>query len=1077
MTAHGRVAGAGASTVTGAAAGTTTGTASATPTGSVAELLIEAAAKSPGIPAIRTPERSITWGELLEQARAVAGELRRAGAAPGTVVAVRLPNGPEWLVAYWGATLNGNVVAPISPRATRIEVEAELERTRAIALRSEEGLRSLASDVLSRTSPASCVPPAPSAFGASPGTAGEPDFDAVAPAGGASSGETPRAPCEAIHLVQLTSGSTGEPKGAMLTHRGLLSAARYQAQAWGLAAGEAVFVPNPFCHVLGLVYGVLMPAVARCTVLTLERFDLAEAIDLLVGGRAVAMTGAPTHLQMLAEQVEESGVRLPDLRLALTGGAAMAPAWIDRVRRILGVEALINGYGMSEVGSIAHTRLDDPPDLIAASVGFLVPGLEGRIVDPERGVEVPDGEVGELWLRGPSVMRGYLRDEARTREVLVPGGAARGGEDPSRGPWLRTRDLMRRDPTGRLSFVGRLDEMFTVGGFNVHPGEVERALMAHPDVAQAAVVPRADGRLGNVPVAFVRARGAQLDPAAVLASCRERLRGYLVPRRLVVLEELPLNRAGKVDKLALARRAERDEVGARRRRCAMTIERRFATPASPPPGRELRSPDRLADPGNAAASPQLAGGPGALELPGLELPGLAAQSERGSYFVAAYPPFSQWTADALEDYRRAREQPESAPAPSLGLYVHIPFCVDRCRYCYYLSYDRAGRTDRADDRGDLDRGDLDRGDLDRGALDRYVDALVAELATYAERPAIAGRELDFVYFGGGTPSLLSRSALERLFAGLQSALPLTGAREVTFECTPRSVTPAKMELLRAVGVTRLSLGVQQLDDEVLARNGRVHLVRHVEAAYDAIRRAGFPIVNLDLMVGLVGETEVSLMRSLERVIGMDPESVTIYQMEIPPNTPLYRDLESGRQSAGELADWEEKHRRLTLAFDRLAAAGYSPISAYAMVRDPERHPFLYQREQYHGADLLGIGASAFGYVQGVHHQNAASLRRYVEAVEAGELPLDRAYRLDHADRLVREVVLQLKLGRLDRGELRERFGVDVLDCFLDCLEPLLQAGWLTVDGNEIRLTPLGVPRVDHLIPAFYREAHRGVRYS
>jgi oxygen-independent coproporphyrinogen-3 oxidase len=466
----------------------------------------------------------------------------------------------------------------------------------------------------------------------------------------------------------------------------------------------------------------------------------------------------------------------------------------------------------------------------------------------------------------------------------------------------------------------------------------------------------------------------------------------------------------------------------------------------------------MSNDGHSPVAPAARAEPLACPSLGLDLP------EWGSYFVAAYPPFSQWSPEALDDCRRVLEQPVlgalDGPAGSepsrLGLYVHVPFCVDRCRYCYYLSYDRG---DACFD------------------LECYVDALVAEAATYAARPAIGGRPLDFVYVGGGTPSLLSRPALERLFSGLQASLPWSAAREVTFECAPRSVTPAKMELLRAAGVTRLSLGVQQLDDEVLARNGRVHLVRHVEGAYDAIRRAGFDVVNLDLMVGLVGQTRDSLLSGVERVIEMAPESVTLYQLEIPRNTPLHRDLESGRESGEALADWEEKHRRVALAFDVLAAAGYQPISAYAMVKDPARHAFLYQREQYHGADLLGIGASAFGYVQGVHHQNATSLRGYVERAAGGELPLYRAYRLAAEERLIRELVLQLKLGGLRRCDFTRRFGVDVLARFREQIEPLVEVGWLAVDDEEIRLTRLGIPRVDRLIPAFYREPHRDVRYS
>lgn len=432
------------------------------------------------------------------------------------------------------------------------------------------------------------------------------------------------------------------------------------------------------------------------------------------------------------------------------------------------------------------------------------------------------------------------------------------------------------------------------------------------------------------------------------------------------------------------------------------------------------------------------------------------QAPYGSYFVATYPPFSQWTTDALGAYEGVLARTVApVEAPPLGLYVHIPFCVDRCRYCYYLSYGRDAP----------------------GNLDRYVDALIAEFGHYASRPLLSGRQLDFVYIGGGTPSLLARSSLGRLFEGLQGIQTWAGAREVTFECAPKSVTPAKLEMLRQAGVTRLSLGAQQLDDEVLARNGRVHLIKDVEAAYAAVRQTGFPVVNLDLMVGLVGETRESMQRSLDRVIELGPDSVTVYQMEIPLNTPLYRDLRSGEESADALPDWAEKHHRLALAFEHLTEAGYEHISAYAVVKDRSKHDFVYQREQYHGADLLGIGASSFGYIQGVHHQNAPALDEYSELVEAGRLPLSRAYALDADERLVREFVLQLKLGELRRDYFLDKFGVDVVERFGQPLEQIAEAGWVVWNDEELKLTARGVPRVDHLIPSFYGPQHRGVRYS
>jgi oxygen-independent coproporphyrinogen-3 oxidase len=272
-------------------------------------------------------------------------------------------------------------------------------------------------------------------------------------------------------------------------------------------------------------------------------------------------------------------------------------------------------------------------------------------------------------------------------------------------------------------------------------------------------------------------------------------------------------------------------------------------------------------------------------------------------------------------------------------------------------------------------------------------------------------------------------------------------------------------VLKAAGVTRISLGVQQLDDAVLARSGRVHLVADVERAYAVLREVGFPLVNLDLMVGLPGESEHSFQRSLERVIALAPESVTLYQLEIPHNTALFRRL---RDEGGDApAAWPEKHARTTRGFERLADAGYELRSAYTAFRGAENRAFVYQDEQYAGADLLGLGASAFSYLDGLHFQNRARLQDYLEALACASLPVARAHDLSAEERLVREFVLQLKLLRVSRARLEAKFGRPLLAAFGEPLRRCVAAGWLELGEEAITLTPRGIPRVDRLLPEFF----------
>src|SRR5947207_1384455 len=235
------------------------------------------------------------------------------------------------------------------------------------------------------------------------------------------------------------------------------------------------------------------------------------------------------------------------------------------------------------------------------------------------------------------------------------------------------------------------------------------------------------------------------------------------------------------------------------------------------------------------------------------------EPEVGSYFVATYPPFSVWSAEAVEREAKPALQAAPNPATPLGLYLHIPFCRKRCHFCYFRVY-----TDKNSD-----------------DVTQYLDVLVREWALYAALPAIAGRPLNFVYFGGGTPSFLSTSQLQGLVNRLKAITPWDGAEEVTFECEPGTLTESKLAVIRGLGVTRLSLGVENFSDEVLELNGRAHRSPEVFRAYEQARALEFPQINIDLIAGMLGETEENWHDSVRKTLALQPDSVTIYQMELP----------------------------------------------------------------------------------------------------------------------------------------------------------------------------------------------------
>ena len=434
----------------------------------------------------------------------------------------------------------------------------------------------------------------------------------------------------------------------------------------------------------------------------------------------------------------------------------------------------------------------------------------------------------------------------------------------------------------------------------------------------------------------------------------------------------------------------------------------------------------------------------------------AAETEVGSYFVANYPPFSVWTRDAVA--RDAVPALGQAPAAvPLGLYLHIPFCRKRCHFCYFRVYTEKNADDVA----------------------AYLDLVVREWELYAKLPAVAGRPLNFVYFGGGTPSFLSTKQLKGLVDRLTAITPWNEAEEITFECEPGTLTASKLSAIRGMGVTRLSLGVENFDDHILELNGRAHRSPEIAVAYGFARSLDFPQINIDLIAGMLGETEENWRRCIVKSLELAPDSITIYQMELPFNTTISRDVLAGSgQFKEHVATWATKRRWVQGAFAALEQAGYHVGSAYTAVKDPSRTRFLYRDRLWQGADLVGLGVASFGHVNGVHIQNLDTWEAYGEALGRGALPLSRAYRPSHEERMIRELVLQLKRGSIRPAYFEDKYGVDVRTRFREPLASLDADGYLAAAGDEVvALSREGLLRVDTLLHRFFLPEHRQVRYT
>jgi oxygen-independent coproporphyrinogen-3 oxidase len=429
------------------------------------------------------------------------------------------------------------------------------------------------------------------------------------------------------------------------------------------------------------------------------------------------------------------------------------------------------------------------------------------------------------------------------------------------------------------------------------------------------------------------------------------------------------------------------------------------------------------------------------------------ETEVGSVFVSNYPPFSAWRRDHVPAIHEALE---SGPRPDtdLGLYLHIPFCRKRCKFCYFRVY-----TDKNFDE-----------------ISAYVDALCREIDIYGEKPAIAGRPLKFVYFGGGTPSYISPKHLRALVERARAAMPWDGVEEVSFECEPGTLTEARVEAIKDVGVTRLSLGIENFDDEILRENGRAHVSKEIDRCLPWIEAAGFDQLNIDLIAGMVGERWETWRETVARTVDLMPDSVTIYQMELPFNTRF-----SGRILDGSfdvpLATWDDKRSWHDFAFNELAKVGYEVSSAYTMVRSKERTRFVYRDSVWAGCDLVGAGVASFSHMSGVHFQNIDGWGEYLATLGEGRLPLGRALPTSDRERLIRELILQLKRGYLDETYFKAKFDVDVADEFAGELAALAARGMLQVENGSVRLTRPGLLQVDSLLPTFYDDAFHGARYT
>ncbi|MFI9834081.1 FadD3 family acyl-CoA ligase [Streptomyces sp. NPDC051913] len=467
---------------------------------SVPRMVLSAADRFGAAEAVVDGPLRLTFVELAERVRKAAGAFASLGVEKGDRVAVWAPNSAQWIVAAFGLLTAGGVLVPVNTRFRTAEAHDIITRSGAKAVLVQQGF--LGTEF---TGPRG-VPVI---------DLGSDFLDSGTPFERAVSGSDV---CDII----FTSGTTGRPKGVLMSHAQNLRLFAEWCELADLREGDRYLIVNPFFHMFGWKAGLIASLIRGATILPVPVFDVDHVLDLVERERVTMLPGPPTLYHSLLAARAKGGRDLSSLRAAVTGAADIPVELIRRISEELPFRTIMTGYGLTEAGTVTASRPGDSFDDIATTVGTPCAGLQVRVADD-----------GEVLVRGYSVMLGYLDDPAATAEAITPDG------------WLHTGDLGTLDAEGRLRIVGRKKDMFVVGGFNAYPAEIEGFLLQHPAVAQAAVVGVPDARLGQVGKAFV-VRHSPVSAAELIDWSRERMAGFKVPRTVEFREELPLNATGKV---------------------------------------------------------------------------------------------------------------------------------------------------------------------------------------------------------------------------------------------------------------------------------------------------------------------------------------------------------------------------------------------------------------------------------------------------------------------------------------------------------------------------------------------------
>jgi acyl-CoA synthetase (AMP-forming)/AMP-acid ligase II len=494
------------------------------PNVAITEYVLRESSRVPDRPALidGPTGRTYTYGQLNGMIHAFAGGLQAKGFVPGDTIALMSPNIPEFAIVFHGAAVAGVSVSTVNPTYTAEEVRFQLEDSKSKLLITIGLFADTAKEAIAGTNISEIV------------IIGDP-IDGTTPIQqlfGAPISQVPINPAEDIVVLPYSSGTTGFPKGVMLTHRNLIANLAQVEDALAIDDGEIVLAVLPFFHIYGMQ--VLMNEFLSrgATIVTVPRFDLEQCLSIIQERKITRLFAVPPIVRALAKHPLVDNYDLSSLKQVFSGAAPLSAELAQAAAARIDCE-VVQGFGMTELSPVSHVTW--PGQFKAGTVGLTIPNTECRIVDPETGQDQGIDGVGELWVRGPQVMKGYLNNDEATRITIDEDG------------WLRTGDIATIDADGHVTIVDRLKELIKYKGFQVAPAELEALLLTHPAIADAAVIGIPDEEAGEIPRAFVVLRpDADVSAADITAFMQDKVATYKVVHDFVFTDTIPKSASGKI---------------------------------------------------------------------------------------------------------------------------------------------------------------------------------------------------------------------------------------------------------------------------------------------------------------------------------------------------------------------------------------------------------------------------------------------------------------------------------------------------------------------------------------------------